>query len=309
MSGEITARNHARRNRLIAVAAGAITVIAIVLGFAGDVLGLAWHWMRPAAELLLLAELVGLIVLERHQLFEPVHQKVNVIESQTARIDTKLDALAELITASGLATVSISPPEVLRALTRITREALARDHETPQILRVAGLSGRSLFGEHWELESEAREYLATFSTCFLFSGSPSDSRARQWSVRVLGVFAEKANFDRFWERSSPLINNKPLNLEVKLLVRCPVQAQLSPQTITDRDVIAALDDHTSAFHWGIHFQGRQYVMLFANWFDELWATIPGGRLVYSRNGFDQAALDEFRKELATAEFTNNGRVP
>jgi len=57
------------------MAAGAITVIAIVLGFAGDFLGLPWHWMRPAAELLLLAELVGLVVLERHQLFEPVHSR------------------------------------------------------------------------------------------------------------------------------------------------------------------------------------------------------------------------------------------
>jgi hypothetical protein len=52
----------AGRNRVIAIVAGAITVIAIVPGFAGDFLGLPWHWMRPAAELLLLAELVGLVV-------------------------------------------------------------------------------------------------------------------------------------------------------------------------------------------------------------------------------------------------------
>jgi hypothetical protein len=69
-------RDHARRNRMIAITAGAITVIASVLGIAGDFLGLSWHWMRPAAELLLLAELVGLVVLERHQLLEPVHEKV-----------------------------------------------------------------------------------------------------------------------------------------------------------------------------------------------------------------------------------------
>jgi hypothetical protein len=34
---------------------------------------------RPAAELLLLAELVGLIILERHQIFEPVSSKVDEI--------------------------------------------------------------------------------------------------------------------------------------------------------------------------------------------------------------------------------------
>jgi hypothetical protein len=62
-AGPVLARDHARRNRMIATVAGAITVIAIVLGFAGDVLGLPWHWMRPAAELLLLAELVGLVVM------------------------------------------------------------------------------------------------------------------------------------------------------------------------------------------------------------------------------------------------------
>jgi hypothetical protein len=41
---------------MIAIAAGVITVTAVVLGFAGTSSGLPWHWMRPAAELLLLAE-------------------------------------------------------------------------------------------------------------------------------------------------------------------------------------------------------------------------------------------------------------
>ena len=46
MNGEPAApRSHARRNRIIAIAAGVVTVIAIVLGFAGDFLGLPWHWM------------------------------------------------------------------------------------------------------------------------------------------------------------------------------------------------------------------------------------------------------------------------
>jgi hypothetical protein len=65
----------ARRNRMTAIASGVITVIAITLGFAGDLLGPPWHWMRPAAELLLLTEPVGLVALERPQLFEPVHDQ------------------------------------------------------------------------------------------------------------------------------------------------------------------------------------------------------------------------------------------
>ena len=52
---------------MIAIVAGVVTVAAIVLGFAGDFLGLPWKWLQPAAELLLLGELVGLIGLECHQ--------------------------------------------------------------------------------------------------------------------------------------------------------------------------------------------------------------------------------------------------
>ncbi len=42
--------------------------------------------MRPAAELLLLAELVGLVVLERHQLFEPVHENVGAMRTRVEEI-------------------------------------------------------------------------------------------------------------------------------------------------------------------------------------------------------------------------------
>jgi hypothetical protein len=69
----------ARRNRLIAIAAALLTIIAMALGFAWSVLRLGWHWMQPAGELLLLDELVGLVVLERRQLFEPAHEKVTAM--------------------------------------------------------------------------------------------------------------------------------------------------------------------------------------------------------------------------------------
>jgi stage V sporulation protein SpoVS len=47
------------RARMIAIGAGAITVVAIMLAFASGYLGQQWNWLRPAGELLLLAELVG----------------------------------------------------------------------------------------------------------------------------------------------------------------------------------------------------------------------------------------------------------
>jgi hypothetical protein len=92
MTSENPSTATAGRNRIVAIAAGAITVIAIVLALASGYLGLTWLWLRPAAELLLLAELVGLIVLERHQLFEPVHDRVEDIYSTLATLMQQIGA-------------------------------------------------------------------------------------------------------------------------------------------------------------------------------------------------------------------------
>jgi hypothetical protein len=134
----------ARRNRMIAIAAGVITVIVIVLGFASGYLGQQWNWLRPAGELLLLAELVGLVVLERHQLFEPVSEAVGAIKIDTTELRSTLAALdplqirdtlaslADSVTNSGQLRMYVSPPEVAKAMTRAFREALAREQTTPQ---------------------------------------------------------------------------------------------------------------------------------------------------------------------------------
>src|SRR5262249_5478772 len=86
MTNEISSSSNTRRNRVIAIAAGAIAIVAIVLAFASGYLGQQWNWLRPAGELLFLAELVGLIVLERHQLFEPVHERVVGIETKVGEM-------------------------------------------------------------------------------------------------------------------------------------------------------------------------------------------------------------------------------
>ena len=67
-------------------------MVALVLGFAGDYMGLSWKWLRPAAELLLLAELVVLVIIERRQLFEPVDEKVTNIESRIGHVGELLAA-------------------------------------------------------------------------------------------------------------------------------------------------------------------------------------------------------------------------
>jgi hypothetical protein len=44
MTGEAKARDHTRRNRMVAIAAGGITVTAIVVAFAAEYLELPWKW-------------------------------------------------------------------------------------------------------------------------------------------------------------------------------------------------------------------------------------------------------------------------
>jgi hypothetical protein len=76
---------------------------------------------------------------------------------------------------------------------------------------------------------------------------------------------------------------------------------VTPHLVTDRDAIIILDHDSAAYRWGFLFQGRQYVSVFARWFDELWASIPDNYLVGSRTGLNQKALDRIREELEAAE--------
>jgi hypothetical protein len=130
-----------RRNRIIAIAAGAITVIAIVLAFASGYLGQQWNWLRPAGELLLLAELVGLIVLERHQLFEPVQETVGSIKADTSDLRAMLTAVAQQLGAGDQVTVTVGIRDALQLRIRLLQEASTRDQEEPQVLRYGLFSG------------------------------------------------------------------------------------------------------------------------------------------------------------------------
>ena len=302
MGSEVAPRDHARRNRIIAIVAGAITVTAIVLGFAGDVLGLPWHWMRPAAELLLLAELVGLVVLERHQLFEPVHESVGAMRT---RLDEMHAMMTESARTSGQVTACTSTPEVFRTMTRVAREALARDQQAPQILRLARLAGRlgrtSTVEEDPDLAAEFREWINALTAYYLTPGSAPDATARRWSVRFLIAFATLEHFDIILDQFiRQLLVRKPSNVEIKAFTRQRIEATLSPAVVTDRDVLMIFDDATAGIRWGVWFQNPQYRALFERWFDDLWSSIPDSYLIYSRNGFNQGAIDRIRKELEAA---------
>jgi len=296
-----------RRNRIIAIAAGVITVFAITLAASGY-LGLTWLWLRPAAELLLLAELVGLIVLERHQLFEPVHESVGGIEANVAALRNEVSQLSQRFDASGQISFHANPSQTVAAVVRAAREALAREQEAPQMLRIARLARNPLIFSDLELGAEFRKYADAVIAFQMTPGSIADSRVRLWSIRVIITVTGLEDFDRWCEQVLPTYwEQKSLNqeLKVRVRVRSSAEAVLTPQLVTDRDAIVILDDDNLSYRWGVLFQGRQYVTVFARWFDELWASISDRYLVGSRSGLNQKALDRIRMELEAAEAERN----
>jgi len=314
--GQGPAQQSARRNRMIAIAAGAITFTAIVLAFASAYLGLQWLWLRPAAELLLLAELVGLIILERHQLFEPVSSKVDemgadvkAVQTGLVRIGDEFRQLTQRLDESGQISFLPDPSEATRAMTRALREALAREQTSPQILRWVRLAAYLGPSVNLELTSELRELVTGFVAFQRYPDTPSDARSRAWTARNILTFTNSKSLNLWREKNLPLFmeEGSPLNTEGKLFVRARAHAEaiLTPNLVTDRDVIVTLEDDNANHRWGFRFQGRQYVEIFARWFDELWASIPDSNLFISRNGLNEKALDRIRQELEAAEAARN----
>jgi hypothetical protein len=299
-----------RRNRIIAIVAGAITVTAIVVAFAGEYFDLPWKWLRPGVELLLLAELVGLVVLERHQLFEPVHETVGNLQDNMGRVLDSLGSITEKLNSSGQVTTYIGPRDVYAVRARLLHEALARNDEGPHIFRDAILSGRGgLLADRREVGDVFEEMTKVISEFHLLPESPPDARARHWSTRVLFACATSEMFDRFMKfAQAVVIEPGSLNVECKVIVRSKPEALLSPAQITDRDVVLVYDDEQSSYRWGLVLQGRQYVALFSRWFDDRWAATPDRYQIYGRGLLNQNAVEQFRKELESAEAVSDQRT-
>jgi hypothetical protein len=285
-----------KRNRLIAIAAGAITVVAIVLAFASGYLGQEWRWLRPAGELLLLAELVGLIVLERHQLFEPVQDDVGVIKRRLDLMDTNIGSLADKLDGLGRLTVCANPPEVMRAIARVHRNALARESQGAQVLRSAVLSGQLIARDTREGLGELEDMFATAMSFCIVPSTAADAKARRWTVRVLFGIGTTEVLEAQLLLFAPLFAQPILNVEVKFFPCSGITPALSPAAITDREEVVVFDDATAAMRWGIMFEDRAGVAFLARWFDDLWAA-PNSYLIFSRSGVDQSAIDRIRNEL------------
>lgn len=297
MESESTAQSG--RTRMIAIVAGLITVSAIVLAFASGYLGEQWQWLKPAGELLLLAELVSLIVLERHQLFEPVHETVGDTHSLVQQMHAMM---TDAVRNSGQVAVCASTGEVFATAIHILHEALAREQVVPQVLRSARLSGRARAEEEPDLLVEYRKMVAAVSAFYVTASTPADAPARRWSQRVLFKAVRPADFqdlvERFLRRQYVMGTS---NVEVKILADPSTEAALSPLFITDRDVLLNFDDAAGAFRWGVRFQGLHYRALVERWFDDLWASIPDNYLVYSCGSFNETAIGRIRQELAAME--------
>jgi hypothetical protein len=258
--------------------------------------------MRPAAELLLLAELVGLVVLERHQRFEPVPEGVGVIQSGIDDIRAPLGQFGEHFAAAGQTTFHARPPDLIRMMVRAAREALAREHQAPQMIFTSRLAGSHPNVENApELAVELRAFLAIMLALKLLATSPPDSRSRSWSIRGIGAFSDLASLEAASPFLRVLTEGNPVNLELKIVVRRRIESLLMPELLTDRDAILAFNEGIVSFRWGVHFRGERYRAVFGRWLDELWASIPDAHLLYSRGGLNQLPLDLVRRELEAAE--------
>jgi hypothetical protein len=210
--------------------------------------------------------------------------------------------VAESARSSGQVTACASTLEIYRRFAQILREALARDHQTPQVLRIGRLVGRLRAMEDPDLGAEFREMLSAIAAFNVTPGSPPEARARRWSERSIVGFSTTANFDTTLEQLlAALSAGKPTNRELKVLVRAKAEATLSPTLITDRDVLMTFDDSSASDRWGIWFRGPQHRAFFERWFDDLWASILESYLLYSRNGFNENAISRIRKEFEEIE--------
>ena len=224
---------------MIVIAAGGITVAAIVVAFAAEYLELPWKWLRPGVELLLLAELVGLVVLEGHQLFEPVHEKVGAMQSRIEEMHAKLESFDPHFAAAGQTTLYAGPPEVLRALARSAREALARDQQTRQIFYFTRLSGAIPDAkDDPEFAAELSDWIGAVQAFQLLPGSPPDSRARRWSIRGIATCSDLESHKAFIRYLPQLVEPNPLNMEIKIAVR-PIAGLTAHAGVTDRSGLRA----------------------------------------------------------------------
>jgi len=140
------------RSRKIGIAMAAIAVVAIVAHFGAESLHLPW--LREVAVLIILAEILVFVGLERYPVFEPMGEAMDDLQARFTRVDS----FREELSASGGVSIQPSPHQYYWEAARALREALAADPGGPQILRQAflGLRWEGVAGAAREETEEAR---------------------------------------------------------------------------------------------------------------------------------------------------------
>jgi len=304
-----------KRSRVIAIAMGVVAVLAVVGHFGAE--RLEMPWLRQAAEVVILAEILGFIVIERFELFEPVHESILDLHGSIRAIEGRMAQLEQLgrsLAASGEVSPQPTTADMYRTAARALREALSSDPKGPQILRTARLVGRwrppadQHYNPH-DLEA-VREFVSAVQAYEVAPGSASANPwTHLWSKRVLLAVSDLASFEALSLRlpsgqASPrrdfaiVSDEKVLNVTVKILVHSQAQAALSPLVIVgEREAVVSFEDPSLPYpHWGISFRGDRYASLFARWFDEIWQS-PDAFTVYSRDGAHPEELRKIRHQL------------
>ncbi|MGH7865064.1 MAG: hypothetical protein ACREQB_08745 [Candidatus Binataceae bacterium] len=285
-----------RGRRLIAIAAGVITVGAIVAAFGAEYLELPS--LRPIAEIIILAELVGLVVLERRQIFEPVHDAIRDLQGRFGALEQLRDELA----AAGSAQPYSNRVMGFQAGVSVMREALTRDPGTPQILRTGRMSGTLRPVPRSDAIAEDDRWQRDFiSAIFGFCDTPANRSTNPWvhlwTVRMLFVVADGVSFDAISGAIRELTSERPSNLTVKLLLRSVPEPALSPTIVGEQTALVAFEDYSTPMpHWQIFFRGKNYVPLFARWFDEFWHR-NDAYTIYSHGEIDEREFERARTKL------------
>ncbi|MGH7865063.1 MAG: hypothetical protein ACREQB_08740 [Candidatus Binataceae bacterium] len=277
-----------------------VAIVAIVAHFGAETLHLPW--LRETALLVILAEILAFVALERYQVFEPMQETVQDVQAQLSQFQKFREELA----ASGHVTVQPSPHEHLREAARALRESSSADPGGAHIIR------HTAFGLRWHHvsaasaedseEAKARgEYLDAFGAFFLAPGSTSMSPwVHRWSVRFLFAVGDIESYQAMLLETGPvgMFARRALHNGVIKLMVTNSSAALSPLIIGERDVFLKFEDPSSPLvHWSIRFRGPQYAALFSRWFDELWQ-LPEAYTVYARDGINQQGLEQVRQKLA-----------
>lgn len=282
-----------RWTRHLAIGMAVVTTLAILATFSSEYIGM--DWLAPAAQIIILAEILGFVVLERFQVFEPVQETI-------ADVRHRLESLERLrsdLAASGYARAVSDVESTHDHLCDLLSETLAEKPASPQILRITTLTGE--FTDAAKVASEAPLFADIVERIRAFHDTP-ESRAKHpwvtsWAIRTLDAIGDPRSLDNVRSTLERVSRSRTTNQVSKILPRPGAQAAIFPMVLGDRAVALGLGDASSNdLKWGVILEGEQYAALFARWFDELWQD-PEAITVFARGVVDEQAFARIRQRL------------